>query len=143
MKYPAALIISVCLLTTTSPAAPDNDSKTPDPVVIRKLEEIVKLRDRIAESAKLELELGRGDSLNEAFVKLAEAKLELASEKGNQEGIISALETIVQFRQHELDREISLAEDDRRTQEEIGHFRIKLLKAEIRLHRAKTKYGIE
>lgn len=143
MKYPAALIVSACLLTNLLSAAPENNSKQPDPVVVKKLEEIIKIRERIAETAQLEFELGKVVAYNEALTELAEAKIALAYETREPSVVVSELASIVALRQQQLNREKALAEDSRRTEEGIGVIRIKLLEAEIRLHRAKTEYGIK
>ncbi|MDF1740176.1 MAG: hypothetical protein P1U86_13520 [Verrucomicrobiales bacterium] len=143
MKYPAALIASAFLLTTLLAAAPDNDAESPDPLVIEKLEEIVKIRERIAETARLEFALGKTVAFNEAAIELSEAKIALASEKREPAVVVSELNAIVALRQEQLDREKALVEDSRRTEEGISVIRVKLLEAEVRLHRAKTQYGIK
>ncbi|MEC5127912.1 hypothetical protein VSU19_14195 [Verrucomicrobiales bacterium BCK34] len=143
MKNPAALIVSACLLTNLLSAAPHNDAKSPDPAVVEKLEEIVTIRERLAETARLEFELGKVVAYNEAAIELAEAKIALASEKDEPAVVVSELTSIVRLRQEQLDREKALVEDSRRTEEGISAIRIKLLEAEVRLHRARTQYGIK
>ncbi len=140
MRYPAALLAFAFLLTSASPG---EDAKSPDPVVIGKLEEIIKIREVIAQTAQLEIELGTENPDTEAIFELADAKIALAIEKGDEAAVISGLESIVKLRTQEFKRELLLAEEDRRTKTEIGNFKIKLLEAEIRLRRAKAKNAIK
>lgn len=142
MKNTALLIVSICLLVVLYLSIRNSETESPDRVVIQKLEEIVKVREQIAEEAVLIQELGKGDP-DPALIALSESKIDLATEKADFPGVISELEKIVKRLNAKVNRERALADEDRVPLAQMGKLVIQAHEAEIRLQRTKAKHGIK
>jgi len=116
--------------------------KKPNPEIIAKLQEIVKLRERQMETQQLLMELKKGESkdLAAAKVALAAARIEVAKEQGQAEEVEKELRKIIKAWKSCVAREEALAEEDRKTLTELGELRVALLEAEIRLLQ-NSKFG--
>lgn len=107
--------------------------------VLEKLEEIVAIQERAHREQLLLMELGKGDSRD--FIasagNLSEAKIALARERGDQSAEIEELEKLVKGFKELVAIEESLLNEQRTLETSVAEARVALLKAEIRLLRAR------
>lgn len=118
-----------------SGSASTSDLREPDPLIVSKLQEIVKLRERQAKEAQLLVEMGQGANDGAVEVALAEARIALAREQGQSDAVVDELRNLVKVLEKRFKREEALFDEDRRTQANIGQLRVALLEAEVRLQR--------
>ena len=70
-------------------------SVEPDARIVSKLSEIVSIRERLAKNFEVLLGAGRASVEGLAEVELAEARVDLARERGQPDGIITELQGLV------------------------------------------------
>jgi hypothetical protein len=112
-----------------SPAA------NPDPLIISKLSEIVSIRERVAKNNEQMRAAGRAPENSVAEIELAEARIDLAKEKGQRQEVAAELRNLVAIHEQRWKR-ISALPTDRVAPDEIDHARADLLAAQVRLLRA-------
>jgi hypothetical protein len=104
--------------------------------IVSKLSEIVKIRERLAESHKIMLANGRGVADGQVDIELAEARVALATELGDKAKTVAELKKLAAV--HEM-RAKSISEQVQRgvaSTEQLGRAQAALLEAEVRLLRA-------
>lgn len=110
-------------------------SAKPDPKIIAKLAEVVAIRERLLQSYELMLGAGRAPVDGSAAIDLAEARIDLARERGHRDEIISALKDLVGAQDRLLKRAEQLRKDNL-AEADLEKVRARLLEAEVRLLRA-------
>lgn len=136
MKLPFLSLFVLVLLASCSPLVEEKASvKKPNPEIIAKFQEIVKVRERQSEEQRLMGEMGKGKAkdLGAAELALAEARIALLKEQGRAELVEKELRNLVKLLKKHVAREEALAEEDRRSTTELGELRVALLEAEVRL----------
>lgn len=103
--------------------------------IIAKLSEIVAIRERFFQSYQLNLEAGRAPIDGTAALDLAEARIDLARERGRRDEVIQALKELVRAQERLFTTAQALAQD-RLTQGDLERVRASVLQAEVRLLRA-------
>jgi hypothetical protein len=106
----------------------------PDATIISKLTEIVSIRERLAKDYGLLLAAGRVPAAGLAEVELAEARIELALERGQPDEIWAELKGLVAAHERRVERVTAVARDGGA---EADGARAALLEAEVRLLRAR------
>lgn len=141
MKIPSPLLIAL-IAAGCSPQETTSTSQTPDPEIIAKLEALVVLEERALETQRLIYEMGKADGSAPlaAQTDLVEARLQLAKERGDAEGVTEQLEDLVADAKEILTREEALAAEAMRTEEELATLRAAVIKAELRLLRHRKKH---
>ena len=124
-------LVLVAQQQRTSPVHPPE----PDARIVSKLSEIVSIRERIARNYEEMLKAGRASHNGLAEVELAEARVDLARERAQPDGVIAALQGLVAAHERRTKWMGSLA-TDRIPREEIDRAQAALLEAQIRLLRA-------
>ena len=109
----------------------------PDPTIISKLSEIVGIRERLAKSYELMLGAGRASADGLAEIELAEARIDLARERGQAESVITELKGLVAAHERRAKRIADFARD-RGTGADADRAQAALLEAQVRLLRAQT-----
>ena len=115
------------------------DAKSkPNAEIVTKLEEIVKIRERQAESVTLQYEMGQVPStqLATANSQLAESRIALAEELGSKEDVVVYLLDLVKSQKMLHDRTKALFDDGRSTADDMRGIQASLLESEVRLLRA-------
>jgi len=135
VKVSRGLLLATALLTACSPGDKPVADHKPDPEIVGKLEEIVKLRQRELETEQIRTETGESSDDGAARLALANARMTLARELGQQDAVVTELRNLVKSYQQALDRAKALAEEDRRTLSDLSQLRVRLLDAEIQLRR--------
>jgi hypothetical protein len=123
---------------TVSEGAASEKPRQADPAIVAKLQDVVALREKMAEMSETLATAGRVPADGSAEVSLAEARIELARERRQSDVVHSELLKIVEVRRNWVKhlegrittttREIDLAEA-----------RVALLRAEIQLLREQSK----
>lgn len=113
----------------------------PDAKVLTKLTEIVQIREQLVEIEQALHQSGRASSENGsgvelAEVELAEAKVDLAREKGQRDALIAALQDLVVANERRVEWAKRMKELARVSDVEIKRAQAELLKAQVRLLRA-------
>ncbi len=103
--------------------------------IIAKLSEIVRIRERLAQSYLDLLGAGRAPFDGTAEIELAEARIELARERGQPDAVITELKDLVAAHQRRVVRLKAVAVD-RGIQADVDRAQAALLEAEVRLLRA-------
>ena len=106
-----------------------------DPKIIAKLSEIVAIRERLFQSYELMLGSGRAPVDGSAAIDLAEARIDLARERGRRDEIIAALKDLVSAQE----RRLNIVQDvskDRLAVADLERVKVSVLEAEVRLLRA-------
>ncbi len=102
--------------------------------IIAKLSEIVAIRERLFQSYELLLGAGRAPVDGSAAIDLAEARIELARERGHKEDVIGALKDLVAAQERRLKSLQDLLKD-RFAPADLEKVKVALLEAEVRLLR--------
>jgi hypothetical protein len=118
----------------SSPVRPPGTVE-PDARIVSRLSEIVGIRERIARNYEEMLAAGRAPSDFLPLVELAEARVDLARERGQSDAIITELQGLVAVHERRMKRLGSLAKD-RVSPEDIDRAQAALLVAQVRLLRA-------
>jgi hypothetical protein len=108
----------------------------PDPSIISKLSEIVNIREGLAKSYELMLGAGRAPAYDSTEIELAEARIELAREQGQSDGIINELKGLVATHERLMKRVEAVAAQGSGSAGDVDRARAALLEAEVRLLRA-------
>jgi hypothetical protein len=106
-----------------------------DPAIVAKLSEIVTIRERAFANYEVLLAAGRAPFEGSAAIDLAEARIELARERGQNDAIVTALKELVVAHERRLKRAQD-AMKDRLPPGEVDKAKAALLEAEVRLLRA-------
>ena len=132
-----ASVFAFALVAQQSRSAPVRaaESVVPDARIVAKLSEIVGIRERLARNYEEALRAGRASHDSLAEVELAEARVDLARERGQREAIITELQGLVAAHERRTKWMSSLSKD-RVAPVEIDRAQAALLEAEIRLLRA-------
>lgn len=140
-----SVVIVVCLTAFTGGASSESVKDIPIPGnartkkdIIGMYQEIVKLRQRVLEGAKMGLTIGRANlaDLIEPTVKLSEARIQLAQFQGNRDAVLEELRSIIKRYtdlKESLQRQVDVG---LRRRDDIVELEIALLQTRIRL--AKT-----
>jgi hypothetical protein len=109
----------------------------PDPAVLRDLQEIVQIRERLAATHEVLLAAGRAADDGRAAIGLAEARIDLAREQGQTDQVLAELQRIVSL------QEARLARAEARSTEGVSpiirdEIRVEVLQARIRLARERA-----
>lgn len=107
----------------------------PDPKIIAKLSEIVAIRERLFQSYELNLGAGRVPVDGSAAIDLAEARIDLARERGRGDEVVGALKALVSAQERLLKTTQALAKD-RLPLADLERVKVCVLQAEVRLLRA-------
>ena len=107
----------------------------PDAKILSKLSEIVSIRERIAKNYEEMLKAGRAAHNGLAEVELAEARVDLARERGQTDAVIAELQGLVAAHERRTKWMAGLA-TDRVAQAVIDTAQVGLLEAQVRLLRA-------
>ena len=134
-------IIGTALLVGCSPADQKStpgdkpSHRAPDPAIIAKLQEIVEVRQQLLKVHQLKLEVGKAEDDGAAEMALAEARIQLARERGQADLVIAELRKMVTT--HERRLEVAKARAGLGTvpPEEVDRVRVALLEAQVRLQR--------
>lgn len=110
-------------------------SPEPDARIVSKLSEIVGIRERAARNYQEMMKAGRASRDGLAEVELAEARVDLARERGQTEAVIAELQSLVAAHERRTKWMASLA-TDRIAPGEIDRAQVALLEAQVRLLRA-------
>jgi len=110
-------------------------SPEPDPQILSKLSEIVSIRERAAKNHHEMLQAGRASHNGLAEVELAEARIDLARERGRPEAIVAELKGLVAAHERRTKWMAGLA-TDRIAVADIDRAQVELLEAQVRLLRA-------
>lgn len=111
--------------------------KSPDPEIIQKLEEIVRIYELRVDTEQLKWEMGTGEHLIEAKIELTEAIIELEREKRRPDAVIAEMKRLVSLCQKRLNREMALYEREQHlSEDELAEMKLDLLRAEVQLLRA-------
>ena len=134
-----AVLLSSTLLAEESSKVPG--SAEPDAKVLTKLTEIVQIREHLVEIEQALFNSGRasaenGSGVEVAQVELAEARVDLAREKGQRDDLIAALQGLVAANERRVDWAKRMKDLARVSDVEIKRAQAELLKAQVRLLRA-------
>jgi hypothetical protein len=109
-------------------------SSPPDPAVLAGLEEMVDIRQRLAESQRLLVQAGRSPDDGSAEIALAEARMELANERQHEAEVIAQLKKIVTIHEGCYER-AKAGSADRTSTRALDEVRLALLRAQVALAR--------
>jgi hypothetical protein len=107
----------------------------PDARIVAKLSEIVSIRERLAQSYEQMVAAGRAPADGLAEIELAEARVELARERGQANAVMTELQGLVAAHERRTKRIASLPKD-RIANGEIERAQAAFLEAQVRLLRA-------
>ena len=134
-------IIGTALLVGCSPADPKTTSggrptqRAPDPAVIAKLQEIVELRQQLLKEHQLKAQVGKAEFDGVAEIALAEARLQLARERGQADLVMAELRNLVATQERLLEIAKHRVEVGAAGPDEVARVRVVLLGAQVRLQR--------
>ena len=134
-----AVLFSSTLLAEEPAKAPS--PAVPDAKVLSKLTEIVHVREQLVEIEQALFNSGRasaenGSGVELAEVELAEAKVDLAREKGQRDELIAALQGLVAANERRVEWAKRMKDLARVSDVEIKRAQAELLNAQVRLLRA-------
>jgi len=130
-----ASLLAFALIAQQRNAPEPARSVEPDARILAKLSEIVAIRERLARNHEEMLAAGRASSDSLVEIELAEARIELARERGQRDAIISELQGLVAAHERRT-KKISSFPKDRFPPAEIDRAQAALLEAQVRLLRA-------
>ena len=118
-------------------AQPRGSSGTgePDARIVAKLSEIVSIRERLARSYEEAVAAGRAQVDGLPEIELAEARIELARERGQSGAVVTELQKLVAVHERRMSR-IANFSKDRMASGEMERAQAALLEAQVRLLRA-------
>ncbi len=145
MKFviPSALVVAAVFLTWSSSDSRSaaDDPEEPNPKVVALLEEIVEVRERMAEGYLLRWKAGEETRPHAAAIALAKARLDLARERRDEAEVMELLETIVGLHEKDVAIQREAFRGGRRTGGEINRSEIGLLRARVRLEKERAQTG--
>jgi hypothetical protein len=140
------LITTAIAVLFSSTLLAEEPSKTsgatePDANIIAKLTEIVQIRGQLVEIEQALHQSGRasaenGSGVEVAEVELAEARVDLAREKGQRDALIAALQGLVAANERRVEWAKRMKDLARVSDVEVKRAQAELLKAQVRLLRA-------
>ena len=130
----AALAASFTFILTAQQQRTGPGSIEPDARIVSMLSEIVSIRERLAKSHEEMLRAGRVAADGQAEVELAEARIDLARERGQRGALIAELQGLVAAHERRMKRMSGLSKD-RLPGDELERARAALLQAQVRLLR--------
>ena len=134
-------IIGIALLVGCSPADPKSTSggqpsqRTPDPAIIAKLQEIVELQQQLLKGHQAMVQMGKAEDDSAAEIALAEARLQLARERGQADLVTSELRHVVAAQERRLEMAKKRVEVGAAGPDEVARVRVVLMEAQVRLQR--------
>ena len=134
-------IIGTALLVGCSPADPkitsggQQSQRAPDPAIIAKLEEIVELRQQLLKEHQIKAQVGKAESDGVAEIALAEARIQLARERGQADLVITELRNLVATQEGLLEIAKRKVEVGAAGPDDVARVRVVLLEAQVRLQR--------
>jgi hypothetical protein len=134
-------VIGTALLVGCSPASQKSTSgdkpnhHAPDAAIVAKLQEIVEVRQELLKLHQRMLEAGVTQDDGAAELALAEARMQLARERGQSELVRAELRNIVTTHERRLELAKARAAVGGQTAADIERVRVALLEAEVRLQR--------
>ena len=132
-------IIGTALLVGCSPADQKStlgdklSHRAPDPAIVAKLQEIVEVRQQLLKVHQLKLEKGLAEDDGVAEIALAEARIQLARERGQADVEIAELRNMVTTHERRLEVAKARAGLGVEPAEGIDRVRVALLEAQVRL----------
>ena len=126
-------LVTFVLLAQQQSSSPG--SAQPGPRILAKLSEIVSIRERLARNYEQMFEAGRAPAGGLAEIELAEARVELARERGKAEALITELQGLVTVHERRMKMLSALAKD-RVPSDDVDRAQAALLEAQVRLLRA-------
>ncbi len=125
---------------TMAQTAPGNNATgaSLDPAVVKKLQEVVTIRQRLVEANQRAVQSGKGERDGRYELALAEARLQLARELGQQKEQVAALQDILKVQQRRLEAAKKAASVAVVSPEDVDTIRIAVLETEVRLLRAQN-----
>lgn len=143
MKTKLIIVAFAVLLTLTLVAQQQPKVSEPDAGIIAKLTEIVQIRKQLVEYYQAEYDAGHAlsatvDGMQWAAVELAEARVNLARERGQREPLIAALQELVAAHEQraEMTKRRSSESGSNAAKVEVERTQVALLEAQVRLLRA-------
>ena len=133
MKTKLIITAFAAVFTLVVVAQQQRSSKSvdPDARIVSKLTEIVSIRERLAKSNEEMIRVGRAPADGLAQIELAEARVDLARERGQREEVITELQGLVAAHERRTERMNVLAKD-RVLPGEVERAQVKLLEAQVR-----------
>ena len=134
-------IVGTALLVGCSPADPKTTSggqpsqRAPDPAIIAKLQEIVELRQQLLKGHQLKAQVGKAEFDGVAEFALAEARIQLARERGQADLVIAELRNLVATLDSVLEMAKKRVEVGAAGPDAVAQVRVLLLEAQVRLQR--------
>ncbi len=111
------------------------ESAGADAAIVSKLSEIVSIRERAAKNYESMLAAGRAQADGSAEIELAEARIELARERGERDAVITELKGLVAAHERRAKRMMGLAAD-RVASGDADRAQVAYLESQVRLLRA-------
>ena len=137
--YRGRVIIGTALLVGCSPAdtkiisGGQPSKRAPDPAIIAKLQEIVELRQQLLKGHQAMVQVGKAEDDGAAEIALAEARLQLARERGQADLVIAELRNLVATQERRLKTAQKKVEVGAAGPDEVARVRVVLLEAQVRL----------
>jgi outer membrane protein TolC len=135
------VIIGAAMLVGCSPADPkitsggQQSQRAPDPAIIAKLQEIVELRQQLLKGHQAMVQTGKAEDDGAAEIALAEARLQLARERGQTDLVTAELRQLVAAQERRLEMAKKKVEVGAAGPDEVARVRVVLLEAQVRLQR--------
>jgi hypothetical protein len=134
----SVLLSAVACFASDAVAAPVTNAAQADSPTVSKLRELVTIRERQAQRQQDLAKAGRASDDPAAAVALAEARIELARELGQQQIVLAQLRKILELRRDWLQYVKSRAVD-RLREGDVDEAQAALLQAELRLLREQKR----
>jgi hypothetical protein len=134
-----ALVVVVSLVAAqqqTRNEGQQPDYGTGDTAIAAKLEQLVNIRQKIFKHYESLIEAGRAPEDASAAIELAEARIQLALERGRREEILKEIAGLVAVHEKRLSSVQSRAAD-RVAPDEVDRAKASLIEAEVRLLKAR------
>lgn len=136
-----AVFVAVCaisLMALTKLRADEPAVVKADPAIVSKLEEIVKISERMVMLEERRFKAGGNADVYQSKIALSNARIELATELQQNDAVMIELEGIVTIQEAILQR-AEARSADRTRPSDIAQIQMDLLHSQIRLMRAKSK----
>jgi hypothetical protein len=139
-KLVLLVVVSICLCAAIaqqqrSVEPGQSPAGNPDPQIVSRLTEIVSIRERIVKIHEQMREVGRMTESSVAEIELAEARIDLAKEKGKRQEVAAGLRNLVAIHEKRW-KKVSALVGDRVALDEVERAKADLLAAQVRLLRA-------
>jgi hypothetical protein len=130
-------VILVVAYVVGTPEITTTDDHAPDPAIVRDLQEIVQIRERLVANYQVLVSAGRAPDDGHAEIALAEARIDLAREQRQTDQVLAGLQRLVSVQEGRLARAEARV-GDRIGPIERDEIRVDVLQARIRLARERT-----